>query len=118
MPCNISVLNISADASGAENCHYVMVPTITNDDCNIKEAYDGRVTHSMLCAGYPGEGGKDSCQGDSGGPLVCNENGQAVLAGVVSWGDSCAKPDKPGVYSRVTYVLNWILENMVRLNFI
>ena len=117
MPCNIRILNISDDGSGAEFCHYVMVPTITNDDCNIKEAYDGRVTHSMLCAGYPGEGGKDSCTGDSGGPLVCDENGQAVLAGVVSWGDSCAKPDKPGVYSRVTYVLDWILDNMVRLNF-
>ena len=95
-----------------------MVPTITNDDCNIKEAYDGQITHSMICAGYPGEGGKDSCKGDSGGPLVCNENGRAVLAGVVSWGDSCAKPEKPGVYSRVTRVLNWILNNMVRLNFI
>ena len=93
-----------------------MVPTITNDDCNIY--YKGRILHSMVCAGYPDVGDKDSCQGDSGGPLVCDENGRAVLAGVVSWGDSCAKPDKPGVYSRVTYVLNWILENMVRLNFI
>ena len=118
MICNISILNISDHDSGAEFCHYVMVPTNTNDDCNIKEAYDGRVTHSMLCAGYPGEGGKDSCTGDSGGPLVCNENGQAVLAGVVSWGRSCAEPEHPGVYSRVTYVLNWILENMVRLKFI
>ena len=118
MICNISILNISDHNSGAKFCHYVMVPTITNDDCNINVAYDGRVTHSMLCAGYPGEGGKDSCTGDSGGPLVCNENGQAVLAGVVSWGDSCAEPEKPGVYSRVTHVLNWILDNMVRLNFI
>ena len=112
------IFNIADHDSYPEYSQYVMVPTITNDACNIETAYDGQITHSMICAGYLGEGGKDSCQGDSGGPLVCNENEQAVLAGVVSWGRSCAEPEHPGVYSRVTRVLNWIHENMVRLNFI
>merc|ERR1711956_134845 len=57
----------------------------------------------MICAGYPGVGGKDACQGDSGGPFVCNDGGKAVIAGVVSWGNGCALADYPGVYARTTY---------------
>merc|ERR1712029_637464 len=46
--------------------------------------YGGSITDSMICAGFPGVGGKDACQGDSGGPFVCNDGGKAVVAGVVS----------------------------------
>jgi len=59
----------------------------------------------MICAAVPG-GGKDACQGDSGGPLVVG--GQ--LAGIVSWGLSCALPDYPGVYSNVYTLKDFITQ--------
>ena len=67
----------------------------------------------MICAGYQGVGGKDACQGDSGGPLIGNSNGNPVLVGVVSWGKGCGEKQYPGVYTRVTPILDWIQEKMV-----
>jgi len=102
---------LSSGGAATNNLQYVRVPAITNNQCNA--AYgDGQITNAMICAGYPGVGEKDACQGDSGGPFVCNDNGKAVIAGVVSWGNGCALKDFPGVYARTTHVLDWIKENM------
>ena len=61
----------------------------------------------MFCAGYL-EGGKDGCQGDSGGPLVCAVDNKPVLYGVTSWGFGCAKPNSPGVWTKVNNYIDWI----------
>jgi len=103
---------LSSGGESPDDLQFVRVPAITNADCNIDSAYGGDITDAMICAGYPGLGGKDACQGDSGGPFVCNDGGKAVLAGVVSWGIGCAKPDFPGVYARTTHVLDWIKSQM------
>lgn len=44
--------------------------------------------------------------GDSGGPMV--RKSDKVLFGIVSWGNDCAEPNAPGVYSKVQAVRPWI----------
>lgn len=84
------------------------VPVVDRNTCNAQGFYDGAITDNMLCAGHQ-EGGVDSCQGDSGGPLAVKVNNDVyALAGVVSWGEGCARMDKPGVYARVSKYLKWI----------
>lgn len=84
------------------------VPLLAAETC--AAAYPG-VTATMLCAGYP-EGGRDTCQGDSGGGLYVQAGGWRQ-AGITSWGDGCARPGKPGVYTSVASVREWIDACMV-----
>lgn len=86
----------------------VKVPFVTRDTCNDPLAYNGDVTANMICAGVAA-GGTDSCQGDSGGPLVVDAAGPSNrLAGVVSWGEGCAREGKYGVYARVPNYGDWV----------
>nr|XP_003704850.2 PREDICTED: trypsin-1-like [Megachile rotundata] len=88
----------------------VTVPILTNAECRETKYPSRKITDNMICAGYK-DGMKDSCQGDSGGPLHVVTNNTHSVVGVVSWGEGCAKPGYPGVYSRVNRYLTWIEQN-------
>ncbi|KAM9294882.1 transmembrane protease serine 11E-like [Morus bassanus] len=96
------------DGYSVNHLRQAEVKLISTTTCNSRQVYGGAIKPGMLCAGYL-EGHVDACQGDSGGPLVhANSRGIWYLVGIVSWGDECGKPNKPGVYTRVTYYRNWI----------
>lgn len=93
---------------GSSTLLKVDVPVVSNSQCS--SSYSG-ITSNMICAGYT-SGGRDSCQGDSGGPLFFQYQGQYFQAGIVSFGRGCARPNYPGVYTRVSQYVDWIEDNI------
>jgi len=85
----------------------VSVTVITNEDC--ADNYGNAISADMMCATKED---KDACQGDSGGPYTVDVSGRHYLAGVVSWGNGCARPGYPGVYADVSYQRDWIDEQI------
>ncbi|XP_006262710.1 hepatocyte growth factor activator [Alligator mississippiensis] len=86
-----------------------LIPILPEDKCRSAEIYGTEITENMFCAGYF-DSKSDACQGDSGGALACEKNEITYLYGIISWGEGCAKFNKPGVYTRVTKYVDWINE--------
>ncbi|MFF5568631.1 S1 family peptidase [Streptomyces sp. NPDC012623] len=99
-----TVAGWGAATEGGAQQRYLLkasVPFVSDASCN--SSYGGEViTSEEICAGYA-SGGTDSCQGDSGGPMFRKDNaGEYVQVGIVSWGNGCARPGYPGVYTKVS----------------
>ncbi|MFK7893247.1 MAG: serine protease [Granulosicoccus sp.] len=75
-------------------------------------------TQANFCAGAGFAGGRDSCQGDSGGPLFLVRDDIYIQAGVVSYGEGCARPGIPGVYTRLSTYANWIASFAAKAVFV
>ncbi|MGW4466018.1 S1 family peptidase [Micromonospora sp. NPDC004704] len=78
------------------------VPFVADSTCDSQYGGDVIVAEE-ICAGFA-SGGTDTCQGDSGGPMFRRgANNAWVQVGIVSWGNGCARPNYPGVYTQVSY---------------
>lgn len=91
--------------SGVNTLQAGSVPMVSDSTCTDDYGlYFDQAT--MVCAGYT-EGGVDTCQGDSGGPLETSvvpttpDESTYRLVGITSWGQACAEPNFPGVYTRI-----------------
>ncbi|XP_034947847.1 LOW QUALITY PROTEIN: uncharacterized protein [Chelonus insularis] len=96
----------------------VELPLISTEECRRKTLFLPlyRITSGMLCAGLK-DGGRDACMGDSGGPLVCRgPDDKYTLHGITSNGYGCARPGRPGVYTKVYHYLPWIERIMRELD--
>jgi len=92
----------------------VGVPLFNPSQCaDVFRRQQAEIGPTQMCAG--GARGQDSCSGDSGGPLMATTRfGPPYhVVGVVSFGVTrCGTENVPGVYTRVTEYLNWIMDNM------
>ncbi|OCT59129.1 serine protease 27 isoform X1 [Xenopus laevis] len=105
LPSPKTLQEVAVPLIGATECDgYYQTPTSAGTSTL-------RVHNDMICAGYL-NGGKDSCQGDSGGPLVCSTGHQWFLVGVVSFGEGCGEPYRPGVYTLLPVYSDWIVSNV------
>ncbi|XP_043274311.1 melanization protease 1-like isoform X3 [Venturia canescens] len=91
------------------------ISVVPNEQC--AEAYRKTATigFRQLCAG--GSNGVDSCFGDSGGPLqspgLYNSAPKYIQHGLVSFGPTrCGIEGFPGVYTKLSYYLDWVLDTM------
>lgn len=93
---------------GAKILQQAQVPTVSNADCEAAYGQFFSARH-WVCAAYM-QGGVDTCGGDSGGPLIL----RGRLAGVTSWGEGCAEPGQPGVYTKLTTYADRVRQEIQR----
>jgi len=93
------------------------LPAVSEDVCMQTYSKQG-ITEASMCAGDKDKMSTDACQGDSGGPLTWLDKAtdKVKLVGVVSVGIGCAEAGYPGIYQKITYVLDWIEVVMGKCN--
>ncbi|CAG2251503.1 CTRB [Mytilus edulis] len=104
-------VNVTLGPSGdPDRLQLSYIPVITNEVCALSWPLDD-IGSSKICLR---KNGTDVCFGDSGGPVICKTNdGINKLVGLTSFGpDECDGIFGPGVYTKVSFFLNWIKNKM------
>lgn len=107
---------ITENRTTSEVLLHVKLSVVPVEKCAENYKSFAQINYKQMCAG--GKDGMDSCLGDSGGPLqsatLYNEkDARFVQFGIVSFGlKICGVEGYPGVYTRVDYYMDWILNTM------
>jgi hypothetical protein len=89
------------------------IPVVDRSACEAFLAFPGSLSSEPLFCAGDGKGGADACNGDSGGPIfVPGHAGEPLQAGIVSWGEGCARPDAYGAYTALPHFEPWIRERV------
>lgn len=87
------------------------MPILPSKECTTTDFAAKVLSEEQICVGKTG-----FCTADSGGPLMLTENDDHqhwFLEGVMSSGYGCSTENYPGVYTRVTQYIEWILDILV-----
>ncbi|XP_018568809.1 serine protease 7-like [Anoplophora glabripennis] len=115
--CVVTGWGFTDTGRNADVLQKVDLPIMNLTSCSevYKSEKKVKLSYKQICAG--GKNKKDSCPGDSGGPMqvaaAVNGEPRYVQQGIVSFGHRfCGTEGYPGVYTRVAYYMDWILDNM------
>ncbi|KAF0307120.1 Venom protease [Amphibalanus amphitrite] len=75
--------------------------------------FPGGFQGTKVCAESRDGEPRDACRGDSGGPLMVRlADDTYQLVGVVSTGVGCGNPEFPGLYTKVSSYIDWIVSQL------
>jgi secreted trypsin-like serine protease len=107
----VDVIGFGATSEGGSVSSTLLEVELTVQSSQTCVETMGANTDIQICAGET-EGGKDSCQGDSGGPLLVDD----MVVGIVSVGVGCARPNTPGINTRVSAYTQFIKDGICNLS--
>ncbi|ROL42040.1 Enteropeptidase [Anabarilius grahami] len=104
---------LQPDGQVPNTLQQVMMPIVSNSDCDKAYLLVNRITSNMICAGFLNQQEKSICPGDSGGPVLSRNGSLWIQSGISSFtSQKCDDPKYPSVFARVSRYQDWIKSYM------